>query len=86
MYTAHRNLHPERKKTEGNPCPDSIVYSFKNGNRFRVVEVINDNQWQPIKISVQLAVSKDAKIHEDIPIDDFWKYFTTREYNLENNN
>jgi hypothetical protein len=85
MYTAHRNLHPDRKKTEGNPCPDSIVYSFKNGNRFRVVEVTNDNQCQPIKISVQLAVSKDATIHE-LDLEDFWKYFTTREYNLENNN
>jgi len=82
MYTAHRNLHPERKKTEGNPCPDSIVYSFKNGNRFRVVEVTNDNQWQPIKISVQLAVSKDATIHE-LELEDFWKYFTTRDYNLK---
>jgi hypothetical protein len=82
MYTAHRNLHPERKKTEGNPCPDSIVYSFKNGNRFRVVEVTNDNQCQPIKISVQLAVSKDATIHE-LELEDFWKYFTTRSYNLK---
>jgi len=81
MYTAHRNLHPVRKKTEGNPCTDSIVYAFKNGNRFRVVEVTNDNQWQPIKISVQLAVSKDATIHE-LDLEDFWKYFTTRDYNL----
>jgi len=81
MYTAHRNLHPDRKKTEGNPSPDSIVYAFKNGNRFRVVEVTNDNQCQPIKISVQLAVSKDATIHE-LELEDFWKYFTTRDYNL----
>jgi hypothetical protein len=85
MFSSHRNLHPDRKKTEGNPCSDSIVYAFKNGNRFRVVEVTNDNQCQPIKISVQLAVSKDATIHE-LDLEDFWKYFTTRENNLENNN
>jgi hypothetical protein len=82
MFSSHRDLHPERKKTEGNPCSDSIVYAFKNGNRFRVVEVTNDNQWQPIKISVQLAVSKDATIHE-LDLQDFWKYFTTRDYNLK---
>jgi hypothetical protein len=81
MFSSHRNLHPDRKKTEGNPCSDSIVYAFKNGNRFRVVEVTNDNQCQPIKISVQLAVSKDATIHE-LGLEDFWKYFTTRENNL----
>jgi hypothetical protein len=82
MYTAHRNLHPDRKKTEGNPCEESIVYNFETKNRYTVVRVDRNVNMEVVKIYVRLAVSEDAKVSRWL-LEDFWKYFTTRENNLK---
>lgn len=81
MYSAHRNLDLERKRKEGNPCVDSIVFAFKNGNTFRIVEMIFNVKLDVVGFVIQLAVSKDATLHE-LSLEDFWNYFTTRKDNL----
>lgn len=81
-WTAHKHLDPERRKREGNPINGSICYSLLNGNTFKIVFVTLNSQMEVIKIGFRLAVSEDAKVHE-LPIDIFWKEFTTRKHNLK---
>ena len=81
MFTAHKHLDHQRRKTEGNPINGSICYSLLNGNTFKIIYVTLNSQMEVIKIGFRLAVSEDAKVHE-LPIDIFWEKMTTRKHNL----
>jgi len=78
MYTAHRNLHPERKKTEGNPCEGSMVFCLSTKKSYPIVRVDRNVSMEVVKIYVKT----DEGIERWL-LDDFWNEFTTRQNNLK---